>query len=109
MDALAAQVIQSQTSLTGVQPKLSLNLQKHEGCNRLTIVGNGKKSRLNLADFLKASSTMGIEERVTLQMIDSMRKVLPVWEEHIRDSFLSEEMKKNYWEVITRRMYSLEK
>lgn len=32
-------MIQAQTSLTGVQPKLSLNLHKHEGCNRLTIVG----------------------------------------------------------------------
>lgn len=39
LDALAAQVIQAQTSLTGVQPKLSLNLHKHEGGNRLTIVG----------------------------------------------------------------------
>ena len=39
LDALAAQVIQAQTSLTGVQPKLSLNLYKHEGSNRLTIVG----------------------------------------------------------------------
>lgn len=39
LDNLAAQVIQAQTSLTGVQPKLSLNLHKHKGCNRLTIVG----------------------------------------------------------------------
>ena len=39
LDALAAQVIQAQTSLTGIQPKLSLNLHKHEGKNRLTIVG----------------------------------------------------------------------
>lgn len=39
LDALAAQVIQAQTSLTGVQPKLSLNLHKHDGSNRLTIVG----------------------------------------------------------------------
>lgn len=39
LDRLAEQVIRSQTSLTGVQPKLSLNLNKHEGCCRLTIVG----------------------------------------------------------------------
>ena len=39
LDRLAEQVIRSQTSLTGVQPKLSLNLSKHEGCSRLTIVG----------------------------------------------------------------------
>ena len=39
LDRLAEQVIRAQTSLTGVQPKLSLNLTKHDGCSRLTIVG----------------------------------------------------------------------
>lgn len=39
LDRLAEEVIRAQTSLTGVQPKLSLNLTKHEGGNRLTIVG----------------------------------------------------------------------
>lgn len=39
MDSLAEQIIRSQTTLTGVQPKLSLNLQKHEGSLRLTVVG----------------------------------------------------------------------
>ena len=39
LDQLAEQIIRAQTSLTGVQPKLSLNLNKHEGCSRLTIVG----------------------------------------------------------------------
>jgi len=39
MDELAAQVIRSQTTLTGVQPKLSLNLDKHKDSHKLTIVG----------------------------------------------------------------------
>ena len=39
LDALAAQIIKDQTSLTGVQPKLSLHLKEHEGSQRLTIVG----------------------------------------------------------------------
>lgn len=39
MDELAAQVIKSQTTLTGVQPKLSLNLDKHKDSQKLTIVG----------------------------------------------------------------------
>lgn len=39
LDRLAEEVIRAQTSLTGVQPKLSLNLSKHEGAPRLTIVG----------------------------------------------------------------------
>lgn len=39
LDILAAQVIQSQTTLTGVQAKLSLHLDRHEGSKKLTIVG----------------------------------------------------------------------
>ena len=39
LDQLALQIIQDQTSLTGVQPKLSLHLEAHEGSKRLTIVG----------------------------------------------------------------------
>lgn len=39
LDQLAVQVIKDQTSLTGVQPKLSLHLNEHEGSQRLTIVG----------------------------------------------------------------------
>lgn len=39
IDSLASQVIEEQTSLTGVQPKLSLHLNKYEGSQRLTIVG----------------------------------------------------------------------
>ena len=39
MDELAAQIIRSQTTLTGVQPKLSLNLDKHKDSQKLTIVG----------------------------------------------------------------------
>ena len=33
------EIIKDQTSLTGVQPKLSLHLNEHEGSQRLTIVG----------------------------------------------------------------------
>lgn len=268
LDALAAQVIQSQTSLTGVQPKLSLNLHKHKGCNRLTIVGlwgdfifkpqaeaypqlpenedltmhmaeaarikvvphslvhladgslgyitrridrttkgekidmedmcqltlhpteykykssceqigktiaaysstpkldlinfmqillfsfvtgnndmhlknfslyrpkkayqltpaydllnvaianpkdkeemalsiNGKKSRLKLQDFIKASDTLGIGQRVTMQLIENMQKALPVWKDLIRNSFLSEDMKKSYLELVETRLSML--
>lgn len=39
LDELAEQIVRAQTALTGVQPKLSLNFNKHEGSSRLTIVG----------------------------------------------------------------------
>ncbi len=39
LDRLALEIIKDKTSLTGVQPKLSLHLNDHEGSMRLTIVG----------------------------------------------------------------------
>ena len=39
MERLATEIIRSQTTLTGVQAKLSLSLTEHEGTKRLTIVG----------------------------------------------------------------------
>lgn len=39
MDRLATEIIKSQTTLTGVQPKISLHLNEHRGSSRLTIVG----------------------------------------------------------------------
>ena len=39
LEKLAIQIIKDQTSLTGVQPKLSLHLNEHEGSRRLTVVG----------------------------------------------------------------------
>lgn len=39
MDALAKEVIATQTTLTGVQPKISLHVLNHEGSKRLTVVG----------------------------------------------------------------------
>ena len=65
---------------------------------------NGKKSRMKLDDFLKASDTMGIDQRVTLGLIDSLRNAMPAWTALINDSFLSDEMKQDYLDLIFRRM-----
>ena len=70
---------------------------------------NGKKARIKLADFLKASDTMGIEQRVTLGLIDGLRNAMPAWIDLINDSFLSDEMKQNYLDLISRRMDVLTK
>lgn len=70
---------------------------------------NGKNARIKLADFLKASDTMGIEQRVTLGLIDGLRNAMPAWIDLINDSFLSDEMKQNYLDLISRRMDVLTK
>jgi len=47
LDQLALQIIQDQTSLTGVQPKLSLHLNEHEGSKRLTMSACGEVISVN--------------------------------------------------------------
>ena len=70
---------------------------------------NGKKARIKLADFLKASDTMGIEQRVTLGLINGLRDAMPAWIDLINNSFLSDEMKQNYLDLISKRMDVLTK
>lgn len=70
---------------------------------------NGKKVQIKLADFLKASDTMGIEQRVTLGLINGLRDAMPAWIDLINNSFLSDDMKQNYLDLISRRMDVLTK
>ena len=70
---------------------------------------NGKKAQIKLADFLKASDTMGIEQRVTLGLINGLRNAMPAWIDLINNSFLSDDMKQNYLDLISRRMDVLTK
>ena len=70
---------------------------------------SGKKTKLRLDDFLKAAKTMGLEENVVLRLIDSLQKVLPKWKTLIQDSFLSEDMKSAYLELITSRLIRFER
>ena len=70
---------------------------------------NGKKAQIKLADFLKASDTMGIEQRVTLGLINGLRNAMPAWIDLINNSFLSDEMKQSYLDLISKRMDVLTK
>ncbi len=90
--------------LTPAYDLLNVAIANPKDKEELALTLNGKKSRLKLADFLKASVSMGIEERITLQLIDNMHKALPTWEDLIADSFLSEEMKVAYLELIQKRL-----
>lgn len=93
--------------LTPAYDLLNVAIANPKDKEELALSLNGKKSRLKLQDFLKASATMGIEERVTLQLIDNMRKALPLWEDLINASFLSEEKKEVYLTLIYKRVQVL--
>ena len=68
----------------------------------------GRKKNLRLNDFLIAAKTMGLEETVVLRLISSLQKSLPKWQNLIRQSFLSEELKVAYENLIVSRLERLQ-
>ena len=93
--------------LTPAYDLLNVAIVNPKDKEELALTLNGKKSRLKLSDFLKASATMGIEKNVTMQMIASMKNALPAWAELINNSFLSKDMKEAYLELIDKRIKAL--
>ena len=75
----------------------------------LALTLSGRKNKLQLANFLQAAATMGVEEKVVLRLIASMNKALPKWKSLIHSSFLSEDMKKAYEDTIVKRLERLQK
>ena len=75
----------------------------------LALTLSGRKNKLKLADFLQATATMGLEEKVVLRLIENMNKALPKWKSLIHSSFLSEDMKKAYEDTIVKRLERLQK
>ena len=73
----------------------------------LALTLSGRKSKLQLKDFMSSAATMGLEPNVMLRLIDNMHKALPKWESLIQRSFLSDEMKDLYNQIITSRLNRL--
>ena len=93
--------------LTPAYDLLNIAIVNPKDKEELALTLNGKKSRLKLSDFLKASATMGIEKNVTMRLIASMKNALPAWAELINNSFLSKDMKEAYLELIDKRIKAL--
>lgn len=73
----------------------------------LALTLSGRKTKLRLEDFLNAAKTMGLEEKVALRLIESLKKALPKWQTLIRNSFLRDDMKKDYESLVLSRLERL--
>ena len=87
---------------------INVAIANPEDKEELALSLSGKKSNLKLNDFLRSATTMGLEENVVMHLIDNMRKAIPKWKSLIHASFLSEEMKDKYEQLIMSRMNRLQ-
>ena len=73
----------------------------------LALALNGKKNRLIRKDFEISCLNSGLEQRVVENIFTKFKKVIPKWNLLIDSSFLSEEMKENYKNLIQKRKESI--
>jgi len=73
----------------------------------LALTLNGKKKKINRNDFISAFKTLGLDEKQQNNIFKKMEKALPNWFEFIDISFLSNEMKIAYKNLIQYRFHRL--
>lgn len=78
-----------------------------EDTEELALTLNGKKNRLRKADFHKAITASGVDEKVIENLSRRFSRALPKWFELIDSSFLPDDLKRQYKKLILRRVVML--
>ena len=68
---------------------------------------NGKKSKLSMGDFLSFAKSVGIKEKVYSRLIEKFQSLLPVWQRKIEQSFLPDQDKERFKQLIENRLVLL--
>ena len=90
--------------LTPAYDLLNVAIANPKDKDELALTLAGKKTKLRLTDFMNAAKTMGLEENVVQRLVAGLHKALPKWQQLIKDSFLSEDQKQAYEELIVSRL-----
>ena len=86
---------------------LNVAISNPKDKEELALTLSGRKTKLRLNDFVNAAKTMGLEENLVYNLVGSLHKALPKWKQLIQSSFLSDEMKKEYEELVMSRLSRL--
>ena len=95
--------------LTPAYDLLNVAIANPKDKEELALTLSGKKTKLCISDFISAAKTMGLEEKVVQRLIADLHKALPKWQTLIRESFLKEENKQAYEELVISRLSRLQK
>ncbi|WMJ75121.1 HipA domain-containing protein [Cytophagaceae bacterium ABcell3] len=73
----------------------------------LALTLNGKKKKIKFSDFEVAMSRFEVNERAFKNIFNRFVKALPKWQEFIEESFLPEDMKEAYQEMLVKKFKQL--
>lgn len=68
---------------------------------------NGQKKKLTKQDFVAAMKTLKVEEKQQENIFNKIAKALPQWQDLIDRSFMSDEFKAKYKNILTERVNRL--
>ena len=91
-------------TLTPAYDMLATKLVMPEDTEELALTLNGKKKKIRRSDFQRAFASSGLDSKVGENIFAKFEKLVPLWLEFIDKSFLNEEMKKRYKELIQNKM-----
>lgn len=90
--------------LTPAYDMLSTSLVMPEDTEELALNLNGKKRRIKKSDFIMAMQASGLSEKIIENLFNKFFKAVIKWNEFIDLSFLPQEMKVGYKEIISRKL-----
>ncbi|NLD23092.1 MAG: HipA domain-containing protein [Bacteroidales bacterium] len=73
----------------------------------LALTLNGKRKKINRSDFIKAFTTIGLDVKQQENIFNKMEKAFPKWKQMIDISFLNQDWKEMYKELIEERFRRL--
>ena len=92
-----------QFMLSPAYDMLSTVLAIPEDQDELALTINGKKRKLNRNDFEKAFAQSGLDAKVASRIFLRFEKTMSPWQTFIETSFLNDEQKENYSQLIMNR------
>ncbi len=91
-------------TLTPAYDMLSTALVMPEDTEELALTLNGKKRKIKKSDFVSSMLGLGMKEKVVENIFGKFVKVKEQWFELIDISFLPDEMKGKYKNIITEKL-----
>ncbi len=96
-------------NLSPAYDMLSTALVMPEDTEELALTLNAKKSKIKKNDLVVSMQKSGLEDKVIEKLFSKFHKVAPLWHEMIELSFLPNDMKQSYIELINSRLIELNK
>ena len=90
--------------LTPAYDLINVAIANPKDKEELALPLSGRKSQLQMNDFLKSATAMGLEQNVVINLIENMHKAVPKWRSLIQRSFLTADMKEKYEQLVTLRL-----